>query len=146
MSKGLLKIYYFFIACLILPVVFTSCRDKYEGCTDEDYANCRTSKPSQAIVEVLVTLNSENPTVQVSLYEGNFEDGNLVWEKTYRNRDEAEIIKTDTDYSFTAKYISGNDTILAVDGGRVRIISYQMCELRCYEVRDRDLTFDLRID
>jgi hypothetical protein len=132
-------------ALLVVIAIFAkSCDDKYEDCTQQDYDNCRTVKPSVAGVDVLVTLNEENPTVTVKMYRGDFEKGDLVWEKLYRNRDETEILDTETYYSFTVTYQRGNETITAVDGGEVKIRSYQMCELRCYEIHP--LTIDLRIE
>ncbi|MFW5699649.1 MAG: hypothetical protein ACOCXS_01945 [Bacteroidota bacterium] len=129
---------------LIIGVFAHSCRDKYEDCTDEDYLNCQSVKPTQEGVEVYVTINEENPAVIVKMYRGDFENGNLVWEKLYHNRDETEHIDTETYYSFTVTYQRGNETITAVDGGEVKIISYRMCEQRCYETRP--FTIDLRID
>ncbi len=135
---------FFVLGLLGMTVVMSSCKDKYEDCTDEDYDNCRTNKPNSAEAEIFITINNENTLVTVKLYEGNFESGVLVWEKQYRNEGAIEFLDTDKNYSFTATYHSGNDTIVAVDGGSTMVTSYQMCELQCYEIEK--LNIDLRIE
>ena len=131
---------------LIIPVLMfylVACRDKYEDCTDQDYLNCNTERPLTANAKVLVTLTNQQPTVMVSLYQGDFENGNLVREREYRRSNSVEELTTEEYYSVTAMYVRGSDTTLVVDGGRIKILSYRMCEERCYEAKD--LTFDLRL-
>lgn len=131
------------IIALVSFLFLSSCRDKYEDCTEEDYLNCNTIRPATANADVRVTLNAQNPTVLVRLYKGDFEKGQLVRERHYTRRNNREILNTEENYSITAMYFQDNDTVLVVDGGRIGIISYRMCEDRCYEARE--LTFDLRL-
>jgi hypothetical protein len=132
------------IILLCLPLVFSDCKGKDENCTDNDYANCDTTRPRAGSAEVSITHNFHHKEVEVSLYDGNFEDGRLIWKKTYSRGVMSEILDVETSYSFTATYYAGNDTLLVIDGGKVRVKSYSMCELTCYEARK--LRIDLTLD
>lgn len=129
---------------LFLPLVFSDCKGKDENCTENDYNDCITTRPDSGYAEVSITHNFQNKNVEVRLYQGNFEDGRLVWEKSYSKTNTTELLDVENYYSFTATYVVGEDTIVAVDGGRVKVISYNMCELTCYEART--LNIDLTID
>lgn len=130
---------------LVFFLVFAqSCRSKYEDCTQQDYNDCFTERPAAGLVRILLTINEENPEVHVECYFGDYEDGDFFWEDDFSSITNNEYLDVETDLSFIAFYKSGNDSIIAVDGGRVDVISYQMCEYRCYDVRV--LEIDLRID
>ncbi|MBW6478578.1 MAG: hypothetical protein K0B37_04050 [Bacteroidales bacterium] len=132
------------IAILIITlVILSSCKSKYEDCTDQDYANCETEKPQTGRITILLSINQENPYVPVRLYEGNFENGRLVREDTIRMRTFNYFLTPEKDYSFKATYKDGTSTVLAINGGRIKVSTYRMCELRCYEVNN--LEIDLRL-
>lgn len=121
-----------------------SCRSKYEDCTDQDYANCNTEIPQTGILSIRLTINEENPAVPISLYEGNFEDGRLIRLDTVRVGRYNYSLLPDKDYSVTATYQEGGNTIVAVSGGRINLIRYRMCELQCYDVDEPVLDLRLR--
>lgn len=130
---------------LVFTLAFAqSCRSKYEDCTQLDYDDCFTERPEAGLVRILLTINEENPEVHVECYFGDYEKGDFFWEDDFRKTSINEYLDVETDLSFIAFYKSGNDSIIAVDGGRVDVFSYQMCEYRCYDVRV--LEIDLRID
>lgn len=130
-----------FFSCFF---ILSSCKSKYEECTEEDYNNCNTHRPETGLVEIQVTINEENPLVTVQIYEGNFEDGKLLRENTSKIRYRIEYMDAEKTYSFTATYKKGNDTIRAVDGGTIEVSSYQACEYKCYEVKN--LYIDLTLN
>jgi hypothetical protein len=132
--------------CIFIIFIFISfsCKDKTENCTERDYDECYTSRPEYGMAEIMLTLNSENPKVTFRIYEGNFEDGKLLLEEDVAGRMFTEYLAVEKQYSFTATYKNGRENILAVDGGKIKITSYQMCEYKCYEARV--LKIDLRID
>ncbi len=121
-----------------------SCRSKYEDCTQQDYNDCITDRPVAGLVNILLTINEENPEVHVECYFGDYENRDFFWEDDFAISSINEYLDVEKELSFIAYYKSGNDSIIAVDGGRVDVISYQMCEYRCYDVRV--LEIDLRID
>ncbi len=120
---------------LVLALVLLGCKSKYEDCTEEDYNNCNPSRPSVGEAEILVTINDENPEVTLALFEGDFEDGNLVWEKELNYEQHTELLKVEKYYSFVVTYQKDQQTIVAVDGGAVGVERYTMCEYTCYEVK-----------
>ncbi len=136
--------FYTLVLFLSFPFMLSTCKSKYEDCTEADYNNCNTIRPETGMVEIRVTIDEENPIVTVRLYEGNFEEGKLLWEKTSHLRYRIEYLDTERAYSFTATYKRGNDIILAVDGGIIEVRSYQACEYKCYEVKNLDI--DLTLD
>jgi hypothetical protein len=140
MKKLIIAIFLLLAALLII----SSCKDKLEDCTQEDYDNCNTQKPQFGKVTVRLTINTENPDVILKIYQGNFEDANIVLEQSTSSRYITEFLKVDTYYSFAVKYKRGRENITAVDGGKIKLKSYKMCEYRCYEAvtLDIDLTVD----
>lgn len=134
-----LKLFYVLIICILL----FSCKSKYEDCTDEDYANCNTIPFTDGLVEVLLSIDSSNPTAHLQLFEGNVEDGVMFFDEIV-NEDLVMIIKPEGKYySGLAKYRKGNDSLIAIDGGKIRNITYQICEHKCNELQNAVL--DLRI-
>jgi hypothetical protein len=130
---------------ILICILFSlfSCKSKFEDCTDQDYASCNTEQPQTGRITILLTINQENPSVPVRVYEGNFEDGRLVRADTIRMRSFNYFLATEKDYSFTATYKDGTSTIMTVDGGRIKVSTYRMCELRCYELNNPEI--DLRL-
>jgi hypothetical protein len=122
----------------------SSCKDKYEDCTSDDYNNCNTYRPELGEVEIKISITNEQPMVMVKLFEGNFEDEKLIWEKTYNNSMQSIDLDVETPYSFTATYIRDGKEIIAVDGGTIKVSSYKACEYDCYEADL--LKIDLSLD
>jgi len=133
--------YFFIIICIIL--MFSSCRSKFDDCTEQDYANCNTERPQTGRITARLTINSENRRVPVRVYEGNFEDGKLVREDTISIKTFNYFLTPDTEYSMVARYLRDNDTIMVVNKAYIRVIRYRMCELRCYDLDKPEV--DLRL-
>lgn len=121
------------IFLLVFLFIFLGCKSKYEDCTEDDYKACNTYRPVTGEVRIQVTINNENPEVTILAFEGDFEDGNLVWEKVVRQPRYTVIMSTDKKYSFTTTYKKDIKSIVAVDGGKLKVSSYTMCEYTCYE-------------
>jgi hypothetical protein len=132
------------IILLLFFLNFQSCKSKYEECTSDDYSNCYTDRPKTGEVEIKISTTGDQPSVTVRLYAGNFEDDKLIWEKTFFNSVSYLDLDVETLYSFTATYFRNGNTILAVDGGKINVSSYQACEYTCYEADL--LRVDLRLD
>jgi hypothetical protein len=143
-GRNSFKMVYRICIYFLLFLILFSCKDKTEDCTDEDYRNCDTSRPEYGYVDINLSFNHLNPDVILRIYEGNFEDNRLLLEQSVRSSRIIEELRTNTYYSFTATYQNGREIIVAVDGGKIKIDSYQMCEYKCYEARR--LNVDLRIN
>lgn len=128
-----------------LPLLLiTSCDSKYEDCTDEDYFNCNTFEPEKGFFVVHLQTDDQNPEVVVRVYEGDFEDGILVEEDTLITISRDYYLPVEKWYSFTATYKTSNGTLVAIDGGKIDLKSYTMCEYKCYEINEP--LIDLRPD
>jgi hypothetical protein len=144
MFKRIMNSKYLLIGLMAVFMSLASCKDKTENCTQWDYERCNTIKPSRYTAKVNLTINSENPSTIVRLYEGNWEDNRLISQDIVKLRQFWYTLDVEKYYSVTATYRKGNTTIVAIDGGEVKVTSYQACELTCYEVKK--IEFDLKIE
>ena len=133
-----------YILFIIISPFFTSCQD------DECYRpwNCYDEEPDGATMDIEVTINDENPAVKVVVYDGVYEDDRVREELILRSRYE-EVFLPEGQYSAVAFYKRGKDSIMAIDGGRVKI-TYWSCEDstgtledECYKVRSSTLNLKL---
>ena len=77
--------------------------------------------PTEGELSIKVTINQENPWVPVSVFIGDFEDGNIYLQDTLATTSGVYLLPFD-DYSVTIEYIIGNNKILAVDGGSIYVV------------------------
>lgn len=101
------------------------------ACGDEDcdVVICNYESDDGTIT-VLATINSENPSVDINLYRGDYEKGNLVETKTTSSTRSQFIVPLNRYYSATIEYKRGKYTILAVNGGR---LEYEEDDCGCQE-------------
>ncbi|MFW5757726.1 MAG: hypothetical protein ACOCUQ_01315 [Bacteroidota bacterium] len=122
---------------LVFPLLaFISCDSKYEDCTDEDYRNCNTIQPEMGFFVVQLQIDDLNPEVVVRVYEGDFENDILIHQDTLSSESWDYYLPVEKNYSFTATYNTGNSTLLAIDGGKIDLSSYTMCEYKCYKINE----------
>ena len=114
-----------------------------EECEERPFwIECEHQRPTNGIINISVTINSENPSVPINVYRGDFELGILILSDTL-NIDKVEYVLPINKYSATAKYISGQDTIIAVDGGEISVKLIEYCNENCWEVYDANLDLEL---
>lgn len=123
---------------------FTNCRDKYEDCTEQDYANCNPVKPDSGFFVLELTHNEQYPETVVRVFSGNFEDGDLIYQDTLFTDSWDYYLPVERRYSFTATYKRGTDEIVAIDGSYINVIEYVTCEENCYDMNEP--VIDLRIE
>ncbi len=113
------RIYPIFLL-LTLLIVSISCNEKiFTG--DVDCNDCYEIKPDSADIIVHVTINDENPVVPLIVYRGPVEDNNIEYVDTSYGDTYYLYVKVNTDYSVKAKYKSGDKTVYAVDGDKIKI-------------------------
>jgi len=132
-----------YILSVLLSLFLISCED------DECYRpwNCYDDEPDGATMDIKVTINDENPSVKVIIYDGVYENDNVREELTLTSSND-EIYLPDGQYSATALYKRGKDSVLAIDGGRVSITHWSCedstgVEEECYKVRASTLNLRL---
>jgi len=100
------------LATLFLSLLnFTSCLTEEEDC--ELYI-C-DSGPFFADLDIHVTINSENPSVPIEVFQGNVEAGVLLFRDTLTSS-RAYWMEAGISYSATARYNYGDHTVIAFNG------------------------------
>ena len=119
------------------------CQDEEEDCKNRPFwVSCEFSQPSEGGLNVSVSINLENPQVYISVYAVDYEDEALLFIDTLTHENASYTMAVGY-YSATVLYISGQDTILAIDGDDITTERVEYCNESCWEVEDADL--DLRM-
>jgi hypothetical protein len=138
------RIAHFLVMLIIgLSVQFFSCEQE-----DLDYNidcdNCLEVMPDSADLIVYVTINDENPFVPLTYYLGDYEDGVIDFVDTTYTEERFLYSKVGVEYSVKATYVKAGQTVVAVDGDKLRIIDGQGdCYPPCYFIRGG--TLDVRL-
>lgn len=129
----------------VIIFLFVSC-DKLtdeDECDDVDYSDCNTEEPFRDSLHIKLTINDENEKVKLVIYDGDFEDGIAITQiETEKSKINVEVL-LDREYSASAEYISGKDTIIAIDGTNIKKKSKTYCDSTCWSIKNQDL--DLRL-
>jgi hypothetical protein len=146
MKKRHKKFVYLFLFLLI--VTFISCeRNKQFSLDKFDCSDCYQEKPDSADLTVKVTINNENPRVPLVIYKGKIEDQVIDYIDTAINSDYYLWVKVDEYYSVEAKYKSGNKTIIAVDGDKIKTKKNSTeCDETCYRIKGGYINVRLRTE
>lgn len=94
-----------------LCAIFIHCDD---GCVCD-------SGPPLGELEVRLTINDDNPDVQVNIFRGRIEDADTLFTETINESTIYYDLEAGRYYSATATYLKGARTIVAVDGRRMHI-------------------------
>ena len=128
---------------LIIIITLFSCDIDGLDCEEHPiWKDCERYIPSHGKLRISVTINSSNPSVPVKIYKGDFELGILVLSEMLTVED-AEFTLPIGEYSATATYVSGQNTIMTVDGGEIKAELVEYCDMDCWEVSDAN--FDLEL-
>ncbi len=139
----------FYIFLLLLIIILFSCeRDTKFSLFDKfDCSECYQIKPDSADLTVKITINNENPRVPLVIYKGKIEDQVIDYIDTAINSDYYLWVKVDEYYSVEAKYKSGNKTIIAVDGDKIKAKKNSSeCDETCYWIKGGYINVRLRTD
>ncbi len=132
------------IIILAVIAMFTfGCNDFYNvDC--ETYENCLTYEPYDELVKIKVTVNKENEFVPITIYIGDLEENNIYIQDTTNFSVYEIYLPVNKDYTATAKYKKGNQTIIAVDGGNLDTKSTDVCDSICWTVKELELDLWLK--
>jgi hypothetical protein len=100
------------------------------------------SKPATGFLTVNVTINAENPTVDVTVYRGNFEDNDVVDSEMVSQAEYSFELPVDETYSATASYVSGANMCLTLEQAQITMSSERFRDAVCWTVVDASV--DLR--
>jgi len=127
------------MASILVPLV--GCDDK----SDLPFApsDCMKQKPAFGSLNLRITINAENPSVTVTVYRGDYDDGIVVTTESFTSETGSIDLEVDNTYSVTASYQRGPDTILVLDEGHISTSSEEFRDAICWEVIDGSV--DLRL-
>lgn len=113
---------------------FLSCeRDVPYGPTDIDCNDCYTTRPEWGPLNVVMTINDENPFVPLVVYRGDFNDNNIEYVDTSYWADYWVDVPVDKEYSIVAKYKKGDEIIKVVDASKLKVkYTSTDCQEPCY--------------
>lgn len=111
---------------------------------DVNCDECSFQKPDSADLIVDITINEENPFVPLVFYKGDVEDGIIEWIDTARSEILYLYSPVDEFYSIKAFYKKGSQTIIAVDGDKLKTSRVSdVCDYDCWIVQGG--TLDIRL-
>lgn len=87
------------------------------GC--QDICNCPAV--IEGTVRLRLTINDENPRVFINVYRGSVEKGELLVSDTISDTSVSYVLPAPANYSATATYVRGDDTVIAINGGRLSV-------------------------
>jgi len=121
------------------------------SCDDESCyrpRNCYNTEPDEADLVINLSINNENPSVDITVYKGDYEENEVV--TTFSTSKTTEVLSLpEGRYSATALYNSGSKQILAVDGDRISITHWTCDDSsgyvsdECYEVEHGEIDLTL---
>lgn len=127
--------YSILIITFILLLIGFSCEEDpfvFDVNCDECYIN----EPDSADLIVDITINEENPFVPLVFYRGDVEEENIEWIDTAYSETLYLYSPVNEYYSIKAFYKSGNQTIIAVDGDRMKTsMVSDVCNYDCWVIR-----------
>lgn len=121
----------------------TACNKGKNDICDPDQI-CYTQKPTELYIKLEISTNPTSAPIEVSLYEGNMDDGELYETFFTNNSEEYYLMPVGRRYTATAKYLSGSDTIVVIDSEKLKAYSYENCEETCYDYDD-EIVLDLKL-
>lgn len=138
--------YLLLLACFIF---FQSCeQNSYisnsQDCANYDYSDCNTAEPGLVALNITLTINNENPKVPVTIYEGKFEDNNIILTDTATNSTYTALLVPDAYYTVSVRYVSGNKVIYAIGGDNVKKIQNNVCDSVCWTVQEGNVDVRLK--
>ena len=138
------RIFYSLIAVFSVLIVSSCGKTTGNGECDQDIT-CYTQKPEELFVKLQLSKNESDSPVEVTFYKGDIDDGDIIDNFPTDSTEESYLMPINEDYSATARYLEGQDTIIAVDGERLSAESFENCDETCYDW-DHTIVLDLRLD
>jgi hypothetical protein len=128
--------------CFGLLCFLVALTGNFMGCEPEDRvlavdcSECYSYKPDSADLIVRLTINSENDSVPLTFYRGDFEKGEIDWQDTATTEEFHLYSEVGRTYTVRAIYRSGTKTIVAFDSDKmVTSDAGEECGYPCYIIK-----------
>ena len=118
---------------LIFFLVFLAGCERNEPLESFDCATCYQDKPDWGPLQIMVTINNDNPYVPLVIYRGDIESNDIEYMDIAYSSEYTVDVPPDKYYSVTAEYKDGSKTIFAVDGDKLKMKkNIKDCDKECY--------------
>jgi len=112
------------------------------GCESEDWGfqvdcnDCYGYMPDSANLIIYVTIDTENDSVPLTFYRGDYEDEEIDWQDTATSEEFYLYSEMNREYTVAAEYKSGGKTIIAFDKDEMFLYDgASECGSPCYIVK-----------
>ena len=125
----------FYISVVVFTIVIIGCNKSTINGTN--CIECLPVQPEKALLNVTVTINNENPSVPLVVYQGRFNPYNpppIAQLDTAYSGTVSINVPTNHFYSIQAEYKSGSKIIYAIDGGEMDTQQQGACDNICWQV------------
>ncbi len=117
--------------CFIL-ININACYD-----ANVDYSqDCITEYPLSGVLTVKVSLNSLNKSVPVKIFQGKYDDGDLILEDTIYAEKKKYDLTPNFYYSVAAKYNTERGDIIVVNGDEIKVYTNTESDTACYRLKN----------
>ena len=138
-----MKIYFKIFTLASLFIITFSC-EQDPFVFDVNCDECYYPEPDTANLIMDFTLNEENPFVPYILYKGDVEDNIVDYIDTAYSEQEFLASAVNEDYSIKAFYKKGDQTIVVIDGDKLKTTrTSEVCDTECWIIKGGLL--DLRL-
>jgi len=128
----------------IFAITLASCNKKPTWASEVDCSECKLSEPLKDFITIDITINDENKFVPIVAYNGIMNNNDIAFLDTARATSYKREIEIGKQYTFCAKYKSGDKIIKAIDGTTLTSNNIEgQCNIVCWIVSDNKL--DLRL-
>jgi len=139
----ILKIKNIFLILAALPLFYSCDQDSFVF--DVNCDECFIEKPDSADLIIYLTINEDNPYVPLRFYRGEVEENVVEWVDTAYSETFYLYSPVDEYYSLEAKYLRGSDTIVVVDGDKLKTNQVSdVCDTDCWIIRGGIMNARLR--
>lgn len=127
-----MKKFYLFILVLSSAIIsFSSCSKTDPDCQISD--SCYTERADSGDVSIRISYSQGQPGVPVVLYKGYAEDNEVIWADTLYQDEITFYLPADTRYAAEATYTTTNQTVVALDGKKLKQNKHKECGTTCYD-------------
>ena len=137
------KLLFLMVLLHVIAILIISC-DKNFDFLEIDCSECYSNSPENGELIINVTINNENPEVPIAIYRDRIESGRIRINDTITQKTVCIEVPLNHYYSVTAKYMVGNDSVLAIDGERIKSQRVTgQCDTVCWIIKGG--RYDLRL-
>ena len=130
---------YIFLVFLVLNLY--SC-DNFNLIMNVDCTQCVRVEPDD--VDATILLSYENDGIPLTIYEGKYEIGTIIFQDTIFEEEFIYNLNVDAEYTIAAEYNLIERTIIVIDSEYIeKRLASSECQLDCWVVLGGD--FDLRL-